>query len=68
MAIFWLVWNEKGRTLTYKHPSLASAKAEAERLARKQPGDTFHVLQCIGSCRKIDVEWTDHNRGGEIPF
>ena len=68
MNTFWLIWNEKGRVPTYKHATMASARAEAERLSRLQPGDTFHVLQCMASCRKIDVEWTDHVCVGEIPF
>lgn len=68
MGTFWLVWNEKGCTPTYKHESEDSARAEAVRLARKQPGDTFHVLRCIGSCRKIDVEWTEYVRIDELPF
>lgn len=68
MGTFWLIWNEKGRVPTYKHATMASARAEAERLSRLQPGDTFHVLQCVASCRKIDVEWTDHVCVGEPPF
>ena len=65
MGTFWLVWNENGRIPVVKHPEEAVARKEAERIARLQPGDTFHVMQCICSCRKIDVEWTEHV---EIPF
>lgn len=50
--IFWVVWNfdEKtgGRPPKWRHTSEANACAEAERLARLNPGAEFHVLRCIG--------------------
>lgn len=41
---FWMVWNPQGNQPTYKHPTRDSAVAEAERLARKCPGDQFYIL------------------------
>lgn len=35
---FWMVWNPQGHSPTVKHPSALAAKAEAERLARTNPG------------------------------
>ena len=55
---FWLVWADGGGRPTYKHPTRASAEAEAARLAR-QHGGVFHVLECVGTCeRPTDVTWT----------
>jgi hypothetical protein len=46
---FWMVWNEAGRQPTCKHPSRDAAEAEAARLARSRPGETFHVLCAMSS-------------------
>lgn len=54
--MFWMV---KGRgPTTYQHDTLDSAKREAERLARMNPGETFTVLQAVGAVVKQDVQWT----------
>ncbi len=45
---FWFVWNPAGRAPTYRHPSLVSAKTEADRLAALNPGQEFVVLQSVG--------------------
>lgn len=45
--VFWVVWRFGGATPTVSHPSLAKATEEAERLAAKQPGDIFFVLQAV---------------------
>lgn len=66
-ARFWLVWNENGHAPTFKHASATSARTEAERLARLNPGATFHVLALAGSCVKRDVDWTDA-LADEMPF
>lgn len=64
--MFYLVWREDSPlqpsissscTPTYKHSNRSSAEIEAERLCRQNPGVTFHVMACVGSCRKVDVEW-----------
>ena len=54
---FWMV---VGRgTPTHRHPTLQSAKAEAERLARIDPTQEFVVLESVSACKKNDVTWTD---------
>lgn len=63
---FWMVWNETGRSPTHKHPTQASAETEAERLARSNPGQTFHVLRLVGSCCKSDLVWL--RATDEMPF
>lgn len=63
---FWVVWNEAGRPPTFKHPTVASAEAEAERLARTNPGQTFHVLALRGSCTYSNVVWARVPE--EMPF
>jgi hypothetical protein len=64
---FWMVWSEHGRAPTYKHVTVQSARAEAERLARKNPGSKFHVLAALGHCTFNAVNWTevDHD---SVPF
>ncbi len=63
---FWLVWNESGHAPTFKHDSEESARREAERLARNNPGQQFHVLQVVGTCQHKAVEW--HEYEYEPPF
>jgi len=41
---FWLVWRRHSRTPVFEHPSYHSARTEAERLARANPGSAFYVL------------------------
>lgn len=64
---FWMVWNPQGHAPTHKHPTALAAKAEAERLARTNPGAKFIVLQALGSCSFNTCQWTmiDHD---PIPF
>lgn len=54
---FWLVWNPAGHSPTVAHATFASAKTEAARLAELHPGEVFHVVESIGSARKVSVEW-----------
>ena len=52
------VLNTKTGVTNFIHESEESAKTEAERLASKQPGDTFRVLKVVGECvGKVNVEW-----------
>jgi hypothetical protein len=64
---FWMVWNERGSAPTHKHITIESAKAEAERLAQKNPGQSFHVLMLMGTCEVNMVRWTEPDHD-EIPF
>ncbi len=41
---FWLVWNPAGGNPHHRHPNHELAVAEAEKLAKKQPGEIFYVL------------------------
>lgn len=66
---FWMVWNPLGRSPTHRHESRQSAIIEAERLASLYDGD-FHVLESLGSCRKVSVRWSKPNQALDdgIPF
>lgn len=66
MDKFWMVWRENGDIPRYKHATEASAKQEAERLARNNPGVKFYVLVSVDACRLIDVLW--ENQQGEDDY
>ena len=52
---FWLVWREGGNPPTRKHEFQDMAEAEAERLARLNPGVRFYVLETKSARIKDDV-------------
>ena len=41
---------------TFKHSDWKSASDEAQRLARENPGQTFHVLASVECFKKADVQ------------
>lgn len=45
--VFYVVWNPARNAPVARHPTRHAARAEAERLARKQPGDRFYVLGAL---------------------
>jgi hypothetical protein len=45
---FYMVWKSGGGTPIYNHDTLQAAQQEAQRLAKKQVGDRFYVLQSFG--------------------
>lgn len=58
MRKFWMV---VGRGVPcVKHDSEQSARAEASRLAKNNPGEPFTVLESIATACKVEVQWTDH--------
>jgi hypothetical protein len=70
---FWVVWNEDGGSPTFKHPDYASARKEAQRLARIAPGQRFVVLAAAVSFVKRDLDETHYGSDQwlmdqEIPF
>ena len=42
---FFLVWNPKGQNPKRRHEHEYQATAEAERLARANPGEEFYVME-----------------------
>lgn len=60
METYWMVHNPERGYPTCKHYSLCSAKAEAERLSRNNPGEDFVVLQSIAKV-KVDIpaQWEE---------
>ena len=66
---FWMVFNDSlsGRAPTFKHPTLESAKQEAERLSRLNPGIRFWVLEAQGFMQITPPSiWTPAEDG--MPF
>ena len=41
---------------------------EAKRLARASPGCEFHVLELVGTAKKVDVEFLEANDANDIPY
>lgn len=70
MDTFWVVWQENGGVPTRKHATPRDASNEAERLARKCPGERFFVLCSIASCVKVDVSWDGPkpDQDDDVPF
>lgn len=66
---FWMVWNDSpyGRVPVCKHTTQESAKNEAERLAKLEPGTRFWVLEAQGFMRITPpTNWTPAEVG--MPF
>ena len=61
MEKFWMVWNPKGGRPTRQHESIEAAIAEAERLARCEPGQVFCVLGALRMCQapELPIKWTE---------
>jgi hypothetical protein len=57
MTKFWMVWREHGGGPTMPHTCRKDAEREAERLARKNPGENFIVLEAVAACSKNDIIW-----------
>jgi hypothetical protein len=64
---FFVVWRDFGGPPTYRHATEDTARAEATRLARLNPGVKFHVLGLVDTCVKDDVRWASKEEDG-IPF
>ena len=71
---FWMVIGA-GRPggPTFRHPTKQSAKNEAERLARSNPGDEFTVLESLATVVRSEVQWEMNDLDGsepddEVPF
>lgn len=56
---FWLVWRRFGRSPVFEHESYQSARAEAERLSRANPGQAFYVLAPVarGAADISTIRW-----------
>lgn len=61
---FWMVLGSG--TPTCRHPSKKSARTEAERLARLNPGQEFVVLESLATVIKSDVQWQLNSLDGSV--
>lgn len=50
-ARFYYVWNPQGQPPRQEHADKKAAAAEAERLAKLNPGQVFFVIRTIGVAR-----------------
>ena len=51
---FWVIWNPQGRSPTVRHQYEHEARAEAQRLAKDNPGHSFIVLEARSSYQVRD--------------
>lgn len=70
---FWMIWSPQGRAPTYQHTSRVSADAEAERLAKANPGAEFFVLKAVSGKtanqpEALDIKITNKQWDDGIPF
>ena len=65
MKPYYYVFRVGGSHPRIKHPTMELAHAEAMRLATQHPGDSFEILQCLGTTRTTTPQtfWVD----GVIP-
>jgi hypothetical protein len=71
MKKFWMVLGGSGGCPTVKHLAEGVARAEAARLARKHPGQSFTVLVSEATVTVDNLKWENHedeDNDGEIPF
>jgi hypothetical protein len=62
---FWIVWKEGESPPRKRHTSKESAEAEAQRLAIKENGQTFFILEAVSCVAANNVCW---NRELSPPF
>lgn len=53
---YYLVWREDGPSPSVRQPDFDTASAEAERLARANPGVAFIVLAPVERVQRSDVQ------------
>lgn len=67
---FWMVLGH-GEPV-YRHSTKSTAAAEAERLARLNPGSEFIVLESVAVCRKTELTWepmtVESGECDQVPF
>lgn len=68
LQCFWMVYGADQRAPTVRHTSEAVAIAEAQRLARNNPGIEFFVLESVARAIKADVAFDRIERPDPIPF
>ncbi len=64
---FFVVWHERHGPPQCKHDTRMSAITEAKRLAANHPGESFHVLELVGTACKVDVTFEEAFREDDGP-
>lgn len=52
----WCIWTKGGRRPSFFHPTEAQAMAEAERLAHREPGRKYIVMQMVAKVSIPPIE------------
>ncbi|TRL39854.1 hypothetical protein [Rhizobium straminoryzae] len=53
---FWYVYHPHGNAPKFRHLTYTSAREEAHRLARENPGCEFLVLEAVYAAIRCDVQ------------
>jgi hypothetical protein len=64
---FFMVYGHGQGAPNVIHDTFQQAKAEAERLADRNPGVRFYVLATVGAAEKVSVQFRKID-ADEIPF
>ena len=65
--LFWCVWCDGGGSPTVKHRDFVTARQEAQRLARANPGKRFVVLAAAVAYQKRDLDEVRFSEPHEHP-
>lgn len=57
---FWMVMRADSNLSSVRHQSESSARAEAERLSKMNPGKTFFVMAPIAACEVVTTVWQNN--------
>lgn len=63
---FYMIWNPQGRHPTAKHPTIHTARDEAQRLATENPGQRFVILMAVEFMEAVRP--VTHAAYDDIPF
>lgn len=69
MKPYYYIYKHGDQGPRVRHSDLPTAQNEAERLAAKEPGQCFEILQCLGyaSTSKVSTFWMDGEGPPEKP-
>lgn len=65
----YMIWRRGTKQISYEHPTIDSAKSEAEKIARLSSGQEVYVLKQVAVVKLNDVQWEKlDTEDPDIPF